>query len=228
MLVVRVVESIGLGLLVLVLVGIVVGAVTHGGEARIDQTWLLPLTNHGPMLLFSLVLILVLGRGDLRTYGLRAPRGRWAAGVLLSAAASALAWFGGKILHTGDLPFLAGASVAKTIALVWVLASTAEEFLTRGLMQGFLTPLAGCRLRLGRARVSVPVLTAALFFGAMHLMLFSMGVDGRTVGLIVAFAFAVGLIAGIFRERTGSLVPPIVIHAAANAVGTLLGLTLPG
>ena len=105
------------------------------------------------------------------------------------------------------------------ILTVWVYASICEEIFTRGLLQSWLSPLAGHHIRLGRWALSVPVLTAALFFAAMHFVLWpKLG----PVALVVVFLCAIlGLIAGYYREKTGSLIPAILIHSFFDIGGTL-------
>jgi membrane protease YdiL (CAAX protease family) len=115
--------------------------------------------------------------------------------------------------------FGATESPIAVILTVWVYASICEEIFTRGLLQSWLAPLAGHRVRLGRWALSVPVLTAALFFAAMHFVLWpKLG----PVTLVVVFLCAIlGLIAGYYREKTGSLIPAILIHSFFDIGGTL-------
>jgi membrane protease YdiL (CAAX protease family) len=72
----------------------------------------------------------------------------------------------------------------------------------------------------------VPVVTGALYFSAMHLPLLAMGID-PTVGVQVLLStFGVGLIAGWFRETSGSLIPAVLAHVLANVFGMGLGSLL--
>lgn len=48
-----------------------------------------------------------------------------------------------------------------------------------------------------------------------------MGAGGYQVLITVFFAFVLGLVAGYQRERTGSLVPAIMVHMFANVGGSL-------
>ena len=60
---------------------------------------------------------------------------------------------------------------------------------------------------------------SALFFGAMHLVLVKlMGLAAVPVILLAVF---LGLVAARYRETTGSLLPPIIVHALFNIGGTL-------
>jgi len=225
----RVLAACGLGMLVLGLSGITMGIALQGRQDLLERMpWLSGVLNHVPMLVYSLLLMTALSRGRLDTYGLRWPDSiSLGAAVLLPAAASVLASGSERLFHLEGLPFMKFYSLGQTVLLIWILASTAEEFLTRGLIQGFLQPLRNRGLTIGGLRLSVPVLTSGLFFGAMHLMLLTMKVQTATVISIVLFALAVGLIAGYCREKSGSILPAILAHACANVTGTLIDLILP-
>ena len=182
-------------------------------------------SNHTGMLIASILLALALARGRLSEYGFRIPqRFSLARLTLLSVGISAVVFVVEKVSPGEGLTFTKEYSLLQTILFIWVYASIAEEVLTRGLIQSFLTPLADRGFVLGRLRISTPVLVGALFFGGMHLMLFTMGIDAWTVLLIVVFAFALGLVAGHYREKTGSLIPAIIAHSLANITGTILEL----
>lgn len=111
-------------------------------------------------------------------------------------------------------------SPVSIILTVWIYASICEEIFMRGLLQSWLSPLAAYRIRLlHRWPLSVPVLLSALFFGAMHVVLWpEMGVETLAV---MFMAFVLGVIAGYYREKTGSLIPAILIHAFFDIGGTV-------
>ena len=113
-----------------------------------------------------------------------------------------------------------GLTKLQTVLFVWIYASICEEALTRGLLQGLLSPLSrfGASFR-GKLRLSVPVILSALFFGGMHAILVG-AIGGAVVGVVI-FAVLLGLVAGKYRERTGSLVPAIIVHALFNVGGAL-------
>jgi membrane protease YdiL (CAAX protease family) len=183
--------------------------------------------NHTGVLIASLALIMILSRVQPARYGLRAPTRFPILPLLLlacgiSAAASLLA----AVLPGKGLTIIEAYTLPQTVAFVWIYASIAEETLTRGLIQGFLAPLRDRGTRIGRQFLSLPVIVAAAFFAAMHLALFTMGIDPFTILQIVAFAFAIGLVAGHYRERSGSLLPAILVHALANATGWAMDLLL--
>lgn len=187
--------------------------------------WIRGPANHTGILVASFTVILILSRGKAAAYGLRVPTSFPLGQIaLLSCGVSALFNLTLKFLPTEGLLFLRDYSFVQKIIFVWIYASVAEELLTRGLVQSFLAPLAERRYAFGRLRISLPVIVAALFFGAMHLALLAMGVDAYTVILVVICALALGLVAGHFREKTGSLVPAIVAHSLANVTGTAIGM----
>ncbi|MFW0796908.1 CPBP family intramembrane glutamic endopeptidase [Gordonia sp. CPCC 205515] len=101
-----------------------------------------------------------------------------------------------------------------------------EEFLFRGVLQGSLYRVFSRRATLG---------IGALCFGMWHISsslgltsgneglsgILGSGVFGQVVGIlgaVVATAFA-GLVLGWLRDRTTSLLAPIALHWALNAVG---------
>lgn len=107
------------------------------------------------------------------------------------------------------------------ILTIWIYASICEEIFTRGLLQSWLSPLMGYRMRLGKWAVSAPVLASALFFAAMHIVLWpKLGPATLVVILLVGI---LGLIAGYYREKTGSLIPAILIHSFFDIGGTIPG-----
>jgi membrane protease YdiL (CAAX protease family) len=221
----RFVLGVLLWLLVLVLSMI---AVSAGGLRRLvtDSEWLSSgTTTQATMLVASLVLMLALGRGKLARYGFTAvTRGQIRTAFIFGSIAAvavhlvlALLW---RIVPTsGTHPTMAGASFIQIVVTVWIVASTCEEVFLRGLIQGFLDPLKVHGVVLRGIRLSLPVVAAAVLFGVMHLMLLTMGTDAYLVGSIVGMATVLGLVAGYYREKTGSLLPAIIIHMLFNVYG---------
>jgi membrane protease YdiL (CAAX protease family) len=113
----------------------------------------------------------------------------------------------------------------RAILSVWVLASICEEVFCRGLLQGFLDPLRGYGLTVFRWHISVPVIVCALGFGLGHLILL-----GRMASPMVAFIVVsgsiLGLLAGYYRETTGSIIPAIAVHMTFNVVGAGIPMVL--
>ena len=169
------------------------------------------------MAVTSLLWMLILGRGDWAAYGFRGVHPRRLLAPALAASAAGIA--GAIALQVAPLPELnvaAGLSFWQVVVVVWISASVAEEVFTRGLVQGFLEPLKDYGLRLYRMRLSIPVIVGALFFGLMHLALLSTGAAVGAVAVVSLLAVILGLIAGYYREKTGSLLPAIVVHFLFN------------
>ena len=118
-----------------------------------------------------------------------------------------------------------GFSFAEQIIYIWILASIAEEIFTRGLIQGFLLPVKHIGFSIFKVYISLPVIIAALFFGAMHLALLQF-MDPPLVLNIVFFGIILGLIAGYYREKYNNLIPAILVHTCFNIGGSLLQIVL--
>lgn len=106
---------------------------------------------------------------------------------------------------------LSEASAALTILIllrVCLLVPIAEELLFRGALYGWL-----------RSRVSATwtIGITAIAFGLMH-----------QLPAFIPLAILVGVAAGWIREKTGSSVVPLLMHALQNVTVTLFSLLLTG
>lgn len=97
---------------------------------------------------------------------------------------------------------LSGMKLLATVFVVGVAPGIAEELLFRGYIQTRLCARWG---------VSWGIFWTALMFGVMHLDL----VQG-------VFAVIVGVYLGYITEKTGSVLPAVILHAANNTVATLM------
>ena len=172
------------------------------------------------------LLLMLVDRRRLRAFGFRASRSTWpdwliglAVGGLCGALGSA-----GVILSPAEgIPMIREYAFWQVIVGVWLVSSIAEEIFTRGLVQTWMTE--GGTVRLGRLRITGRVIASGLLFGSMHLSIVHHGADAWTVLCIVAFTSVLGLVAAYYRERSGSLLLPIVIHIAGN-VGGFIGAVI--
>ncbi len=207
------------------LAGNSVASTLHGLLPHVfGRVWAASAVSHSVMLGASLLLIRFASGGRLSSFGFRRPRGPWGVHVVSIALVISIGiWAVGRLLPGHGLVFIEEYSLIGELLLIWVYASVAEETLTRGLVQGILSPLRGRGVNLFGVWFGLPTVVAATFFALMHLVLVSAGVDGWTVARVLVFAFAIGLLAGTYREKTGSLIPAIAAHSTANVVGTLLG-----
>lgn len=94
--------------------------------------------------------------------------------------------------------------LALRIALLAVIPAVCEEFFFRGLLLGSL------RRSLGN---SASIAASALLFGVFHVLS-----PGALLAVRMAPSTYMGLILGVVRLRTGSLIPGIILHATHNAI----------
>ena len=146
--------------------------------------------------------------GGFQAYGFRSAEWRyvlWAI-VLALILGVPLTW-GAQRLATGN-PFGGAHFRLWMLALYFpVAAAFQEEVIFRGLLQTFLSRRMSKALRLPRDILAVPVVAIALLFGVIH----------AGFGAFTMFsAVVLGLLAGELRQRSGSLLPPIIVHAIFN------------
>jgi membrane protease YdiL (CAAX protease family) len=175
--------------------------------------------THSLMLALSVAAMLLISKGRLDLYGFTkgayefSPRiFLWVLPMAVLSTVQAVASHG---QGTGGPP---GFTKLQVIVFVWVYASICEETLVRGLLQTLLSGNAQVGAAAPR-RLSMPVLVSGLFFGSMHIVLVkSMGPAAVPVILLAVF---LGLVAARYREKTGSLLPAIIVHALFNIGGML-------
>ena len=108
--------------------------------------------------------------------------------------------------------------IAQTLAITVALAPALEEWLFRGLIQPGLVDTAGA----GRG-----ILATSLLFGLWH---GSFGLSPAAWCAAFAGAFVYGLLLGIARYTSGSLLPAFLLHIGINSMavlGAALQRTLP-
>ena len=191
------------------------------------------LTTQATELVLSLGAIMILGKGRFSDFGFRrpgpdhlsrSPLARWIPAGLGALALGASAT--GAVLISGAAgnPFIGQLTFPQIILFVWIFSSIIEEIFTRGFLQGYLSSATTVSVRLLFFRVDLPTLISALFFACMHLVLLLRGADVRTMVIILAFTFSLGLMAGHQRAKTGSLIPAIGVHMLANIGGVIGGM----
>jgi len=223
----RIVVALLLGVLVFVLTSIIVMSIPGLPGLMETRPWLALCVNHTAMWVLSMLTIWMLSGGRFDSYGFKIatdiPGKRivlYGLGIGIASTIAEPCLAGKGLVPLGDLSFL------QEVLLVWLYASISEEILTRGLLQGYLAPLAKHGLTVFRVRISLPVLVSAAFFGFMHLTQLAMGANVGGALIAVFFAFVLGIVAGHYREKTESLIPAILVHVLANAGGSLAGFVL--
>ncbi len=181
--------------------------------------WLRAFVTHTFMCILSILVTVVLTRGKIGEYGFTTGSFRLTPGIFLwvipTAILSTVGFFASR--SGQDVKEVLKLSYLEDVIFVWIYASICEEVFTRGLLQGFLSPLAGYGIKVSRKlRLSLPVLFSGLYFGLMHIVAIN-----KLGPSVIVFASALGIVAGYYREKTGSLIPAIIIHALFNVGGML-------
>lgn len=223
-----VIATIGLALLVILPCGYVYGLLTKDMSMQ-SGPWLALFVNHAVMLVIALLLIGWLAKGRFSDYGLEWPKRK-------HYVPSALAWgvFFGLLMTVVDylpqilrhLPppgglSLAPRSIGAGIFFEGIFVGPTEEIPFRGLLQTFLMQRTSGRVRFLKYDMHVAGVILALLFALAHLTSF------WTEDLWIAlgqqlYAFALGILYAYWREKSGSLLAPIVGHNMSDGVEYVL------
>ncbi len=202
---------------------ITAGTAALFGKAVFETPWIAATVQLSLLLIISLILIGILSKGDIRQFGLRfGLPGNYRSfiwpiglGIVLGLISTALlSMLGNDFIHPA-----AEMTVFQMILIAWVLAPIAEEIFVRGLLQGMLERLNPKGAV--RPLFSLPVIYGAFLFGLMHLVMLLNGAGWEYTLVICSFAFAVGILAGYWRAKTGNLFPAILAHSFANVGGSI-------
>jgi membrane protease YdiL (CAAX protease family) len=98
------------------------------------------------------------------------------------------------------------------VLLFWIGAPVQEEIIFRSLIQSVVARTLGHGSRSTWGPISAAAVIVAVLFALIHL---PMGVFTSCAALVV------GLLAGELRERSGSILPAMIIHAMLNITGTI-------
>ncbi len=199
--------------------------------------WVKPLIRQAIEVLTALILMIVINRSiDFHKYGFRFSGNLniWKsiifAPILFVLSLIIGGIFAGLItVFAGPTPTydFGNMTLFQTIIKVWILASIGEEIIFRGLILTYLSSLIYTSFSLFRIRITHATLIAAIFFSLAHFMLLTRGAGAAQMAFIAVMTFILGIGAGYFREKTGSLVPAIIIHVLFNVCGDIMG-TLVG
>ncbi len=181
--------------------------------------WLHAAITHSVMWILSILIISLLTKGNLAEYGFTTGKFRLTGGIFLWTIPTAILSVVGFIASRSgaELKGGLGFSPLQTIVFVWIYATISEEIFTRGLLQSFLSPLSRYGINLSAGlRLSLPVIFSGLYFGMMHIVAI------KKMGLpVIVLSSMLGIVAGYYREKTGSLIPALIIHALFNIGGSL-------
>ena len=224
--IIQTIIAILLGISVLILSSILVIILTKNTNIIISIPALSKTLTHTSMLVFSVLYIIILGKRGLPNFGFV-----WNTNfsivriVLISLFIGMIpSLLNNFIFETASTNPTVNFTLIEKIVFIWIWASICEEILTRGLIQGFLSPFKNIGIKLFNTMISLPVIIGAIFFGSMHLMLLTMGVELSSVIVIVIFGIVLGGIAGYQREITNSLLPAIIVHMCFNIGASLVSI----
>lgn len=216
--------SLRIGIALAMGVAVAVTAMAAPSLLRIAKDNWLPTSfvTHSLMLVMSLLIMAYLSKGRLSSYGFTRGSFRMTPTIFLwMIPTSFLSVLKFVAMRSGvPAPEALNLSHVQIILFVWISASICEETFVRGLLQGFLFTLGQYKVTLLRRwPLSVPVLFGGLFFGAMHIVLWPK--LGPLAIIPMGLATGLGVVAGYYREKTGSLFPAILIHGLFNVGGSL-------
>jgi len=176
---------------------------THSSPVWVNQAVL-----KGSIIVLSLAAMTALRLGRKES-GFAMPSAPWRLKAALGLAVGAGATWSLLLTGSPPNPVVAGMSAGAVVLWVFLFSSISEEVLCRGLLQSML------------AEVDARIAISALFFGAMHLSLFLRGAAASTVLILVFWTSVLGWLAALLRDRTGSLLPPVITHIAFNFGGAI-------
>ena len=215
--------TIGLGLLIVVPSGYVFILLTQ--HMRSTETVWLAMANHAVMLLIAIALIAWFSRGNFPEYGLKWPKHRhYVLSALLWGAAfgllmTAVDYFPQILRHRPppDNLVLTPRSIGAWLFFQWIFVGPTEEIPFRGLLQTFLMQRSSGRIRFWKYEIHVAGVILALLFALAHLTSF------WTENFLIAFgqqiyAFVLGILYAYWREKSGSLLAPIIGHNVGDGV----------
>lgn len=219
---IRVVIVIFVAILLLAVASAIILALPGSPELLKTNPWLQGFIPHSVMLIGSTLILLIAGRGRLGKFGYRLPANFKA--IKIMAIAFGVGLVGNlllEILPAPAEPIMPSYSFGHIILLIWFYASICEEVYARGLIQGLLMPLTPTGLNIFHIRLSLPVIIGATFFALIHLMPFTGVMPPITLIAFLLLALVLGLMAGYQLEKSGSLIPAILVHSMFNVSGWL-------
>jgi hypothetical protein len=176
-------------------------------------------------LIFSLIGISIARRRlPNADFAVRWPRGKTLIGKALVwgiafGAIMLLVDHGARLMHgwAPKAPAHGVVDIAGWLAFELLVVGLCEETLFRGLLMGVLEALSPSRVRLGNFSISTAGVAVALLFALAHAASFATEAWPIALGQQV-YAFAVGVLYAWMRERSASLLAPIVLHSVSDFV----------
>jgi membrane protease YdiL (CAAX protease family) len=219
--------TIGLGMLVVLPSGYVLFLLIRHMSST--ETALPLIVNHAVMVLIALALIAWLSRGKSSEYGLEWPKNKhYVRPALLWGAAFGLLMtvvdYFPQILRPIPPPdhlALTTRSIGAWLFFEAIFVGPTEEIPFRGLMQTFLMQRTSGRVRFWKYDMHVAGVILAIMFALAHLASFWTENFWIASGQQI-YACALGILYAYWREKSGSLLAPIIGHNVGDAVEYVL------
>lgn len=180
------------------------------------------------MIVVSVALMALIAR-PLRDWGFTLPR-EWLRTTLLPiVAGGALGAASTAIIIGFRFEPMAGMrelGLVRLVAIVWFGSTIAEELFVRGLVQGWMQPTGISDAAHHKPGSTARILSSGLLFGGFHVTLLLAGNDLRTATTIIVATAGLGLVCAWSRERSGSLLGPVLAHFSFNACGLVGGVAV--
>jgi membrane protease YdiL (CAAX protease family) len=180
----------------------------------------------------TILLIVVFSKKQrLSNWGLNLHEWRWS---VKTASLFAVVWFVISLVLSILFTFpsqiqyeLTATNIISDLTFDFVLTGFSEEILFRGLIMGVLLLSWRGSIRIGSFKISVAGIVATVLFSLAHI-----GIDYRTLSITaiyplqLVFTTGLGLFYAVMRDKTGSLVGPIIAHGASDGLVTVVQLIL--
>jgi membrane protease YdiL (CAAX protease family) len=220
--------TIGLGLLVILPSGYVFVLLTKH-TSSMATPWLAMLANHAVMMVIAIALIAWFSRGNFSEYGLEWPKHRhYVPSALLWGAAFGLMmtvvdYFPQMLRHIPppDNLALTPQSIGTWLFFQGIYVGPTEEIPFRGLLQTFLMQRSSGRVRFWKYEMHVAGVVLAVLFALAHLTSFWTENFWIALGQ-QTYAFALGILYAYWREKSGSLLAPVIGHNMSDGVEYVL------
>jgi len=148
---------------------------------------------------------------------------KFAAGwLLITVVLNLLFTFDNHITYEKNL-----LNISTDLFFDFVVTPFSEEILFRGLIMGLLLIYLPSKLRTGKLTVSWAAIISTLLFSLAHI-----GIDYQNLtidhidAMQLAFTTGLGLFYAIMREKSGSLLGPVIAHGFSDGIITVVQLIL--
>jgi uncharacterized protein len=205
----------------------------HLDGSLVPRVWPLLIVAEIFELLLALLGITIARRWLPRAeFGTRWPRGRTLVGTAVVwgfafGLIMLLSDHGARLVRgvAAASPAQTAIDIAGWLAFELLLVGICEETLFRGFLLGVLEALSPSRVRFGSFSISTAGITIAMLFALAHASNFATDPWPVALGQQI-YALALGILYVWLRERSGSLLAPIVTHSLSDFTETGLVFVL--